>query len=475
MTVNEQDIDFMMFIRSEPTQADQAAVKAKLNAICERKRIVTKSVEDIGDATIVVFKTADDADLCAEELLKCGCIPGADANGGKLSFHIGLSVGPSDQKDRIKNSRNAEALSKNAEHNQVVISTSVYQKLSAAAQQYYKPSEKIGPIDGHRRYARDLRVCFVISPIGPENSAVRRDADRVYNNYIQRACNYAGYRPVRGDLMSGSHIGDEVASALAAEPMVIAYLGDGTPGWNPNVMYEIGQRQANGLPMVLLQAKTTNGDKTALPFDIAQERVIEVPSEQEEATMNVDRRSQIVQTIFSRIEKESETPDLEQWRYPLAYGTIVIEGNNGKNTRFIDASGELMDLFGKDVKLKPLKEVIDSIANQMNQNQRAKFMDEQAEILGRIYSDACDVFSQDSNRLLQKLTPTVPIIFDDHENSKYVGRAYLPFIVRFKKDKLLRLTVIYIEVTSAVRKVIERGVEFYCCKWNDQVQLPELQ
>jgi hypothetical protein len=58
---------------------------------------------------------------------------------------------------------------------------------------------------------------------------------------------------------------------------------------------------------------------------------------------------------------------------------------------------------------------------------------------------------------------TVPFVFQQHQNQKYQGHAFLPIIIRYYFNRLtnvLRLKVLYIDVTSAT-KLNERG--YYTC------------
>jgi hypothetical protein len=42
------------------------------------------------------------------------------------------------------------------------------------------------------------KVCFVISPLGPDDSATRKRADYVLETYIAPACERASYDPYSG-------------------------------------------------------------------------------------------------------------------------------------------------------------------------------------------------------------------------------------------------------------------------------------
>src|SRR5271157_3225727 len=113
------------------------------------------------------------------------------------------------------------------------------------------------------------RVCFVISPMGDDNSPVRSRADYVLKTYIEPACQMAGYQAVRADQGVGRDIVAGVNTALQNAPMCIASMGStpecstascsGTAFWNANVMIEVGYRLASRLPLIFLCDRDSGG------------------------------------------------------------------------------------------------------------------------------------------------------------------------------------------------------------------------
>lgn len=110
------------------------------------------------------------------------------------------------------------------------------------------------------------RLCFVIAPIGEEDSDVRRRSDQVLKHVIALAAKECGYSTLRADKISEPGIiTSQVIQHLVEDPLVIADLTD----WNPNVFYELAVRHAVRKPVVqIIQA----GQK--IPFDVAGTRTI---------------------------------------------------------------------------------------------------------------------------------------------------------------------------------------------------------
>ncbi len=78
---------------------------------------------------------------------------------------------------------------------------------------------------------------------------------RVYNHLIKPACEKSGFKPVRADdVASSNYIIIDILHKILDSDMVLCDLS----GRNPNVLYELGIRQAFNLPTVLIKdIKTT--------------------------------------------------------------------------------------------------------------------------------------------------------------------------------------------------------------------------
>lgn len=119
--------------------------------------------------------------------------------------------------------------------------------------------------------AKKVEECFVIMPISDPKGYEDGHFKHVYDDIVSKACEIAGYKPIRADDVNETNlIHADILRKIIDTPMAVCDLSNR----NPNVLFELGIRQAFDKPVVLIQERGT------LPiFDISILRYTEYHKE----------------------------------------------------------------------------------------------------------------------------------------------------------------------------------------------------
>jgi hypothetical protein len=149
------------------------------------------------------------------------------------------------------------------------------------------------------------KTCFVVCPIGEEDSEQRKHSDMILRHLIQPVLSEVGFSVIRADKIEKSGlITQQILEHLVKARLCIADLSFS----NPNVFYELGVRHLSQLPAIQIIRK---GDK--LPFDVSQGR-----------TITIDTND--VYTLIDRI--ESAKKELLQYINPIVSNTSYDVGDD---------------------------------------------------------------------------------------------------------------------------------------------------
>lgn len=113
----------------------------------------------------------------------------------------------------------------------------------------------------------ERKECFIIMPISDQEGYEAGHFKLVYEDIIKVACERAGFCPIRADDVKQTNlIHKDILQRLLDTPMAVCDLSSN----NPNVLFELGIRQAFDKPVVLIKDKLTKSI-----FDISPLRCIE--------------------------------------------------------------------------------------------------------------------------------------------------------------------------------------------------------
>lgn len=112
---------------------------------------------------------------------------------------------------------------------------------------------------------KEKKMCFVITPIGDNNSDIRRHIDGIIDQAIVPALGDKYDIIVAHRKYEIGSINEKVIRSVFEAELVIANLTN----TNPNVMYELAIRHSFGKPAIVIAEKGTK-----LPFDVIDENTI---------------------------------------------------------------------------------------------------------------------------------------------------------------------------------------------------------
>ena len=113
--------------------------------------------------------------------------------------------------------------------------------------------------------AQDEKKCFIITPIGEENTEIRRHIDGIIDQAIAPALAGKYAIEVSHRKYEIGSINEKIIRSIYEAELVIANLTT----LNPNVMFELAIRYSFGKPVIVIAEKGTK-----LPFDIIDENTI---------------------------------------------------------------------------------------------------------------------------------------------------------------------------------------------------------
>lgn len=95
-----------------------------------------------------------------------------------------------------------------------------------------------------------INDCFIIMPIADQEGYDKGHFNKVYEDIFKVACNKSGFKAIRADEVKQTNlIHLDILQKLIESPMAICDLSNR----NPNVLFELGLRQAFDKPTVLVQ------------------------------------------------------------------------------------------------------------------------------------------------------------------------------------------------------------------------------
>jgi len=130
-------------------------------------------------------------------------------------------------------------------------------------------------------------------PISDSENYTPGHFGRVYEHIIRPACEQAGFTPIRADeIMSTNYNALDIIKHIISTEMAICDLSSR----NPNVLYELGIRQAFNLPVTLVKDTKTNRVFDIQGFrDIEYDETLRIDNVQ----VTVDELSEVIKNTYN--------------------------------------------------------------------------------------------------------------------------------------------------------------------------------
>lgn len=199
------------------------------------------------------------------------------------------------------------------------------------------------------------KKCFIVTPIGNENSDTRRAAEGVIDAVIVPVLTSIGFKEehitVAHRMPQPGSINKQVVQRILEDDLVIANLSN----LNANVMYELAVRHCSRKPVI--QICEDNGTK--LPFDIIEERTIFYKNDMLGTVQLGDNLRRMVPEALSDTKVDN----------PIYR---VIESNIIQNSENIKDSDKYMISRLNDIELSIAKLLRNDILSDRNQQKERK-------------------------------------------------------------------------------------------------------
>lgn len=189
--------------------------------------------------------------------------------------------------------------------------------------------------------------CFIIMPIADTDDRPKGHFQHVYSNIIKPACESAGYKPVRADEVKQTNlIHLDILKQLIEAPIAICDLSNR----NPNVLFELGIRQAFDKPTVLIQEKGT-----PKIFDIAPLRYLEYCKEMRYHDV-LESQNELSEAISATVSADGQQGNVNSIVKLLAL-------NSPAQMPDIENSRELLSLDVMHAEVRQMKSLLENVAS----------------------------------------------------------------------------------------------------------------
>ncbi len=182
--------------------------------------------------------------------------------------------------------------------------------------------------------------CFVIMPIGDHPSYEKGHFTKIYRDLIKPAIENAGFEAYRADDGGGSqNIQIDIIKKIIEAPMALCDLSTR----NPNVLFELGIRQAFDLPVALIQEIGTERIFDIQTFNTGEYRSARIYDEV------MQDRENITNLIKTTYEKHNKGEGINSIIRLLPIDKAKLSGKSVGSEELIKIMFNQMNILSKDI------------------------------------------------------------------------------------------------------------------------------
>ena len=289
------------------------------------------------------------------------------------------------------------------------------------------------------------KKCFIITPIGSENSTTFRKAKGVIESVIKPILIEYGFDDVKPayEINVSGMINTQIINRIIDDDLVIVNL----TGNNPNVMYELCLRHVVAKPIIHICE-----DGTSLPFDIKDSRTIFYKDDM----LGVKELENKLRKFVAEIEY-----DIDQMDNPIytasKYGKLLKETREG--TKENEILRLLLDISNK----------VDGDSFGNSRSRSVDYGDEDNIYAKHVYNALAKISSDDIDNINEKVGSDGMIEFEELAQIVDVNASVLKQILI--KQNVLKKSAKYLDRFWVGERVVNKFLEFVCDCRNEKKAL----
>lgn len=209
--------------------------------------------------------------------------------------------------------------------------------------------------------------CFIIVPIGANNSSTRRRTDGIIEAAIKPVLEKYNFIPVPAHQIADTgSITHGIIEHILEDRLVIADITE----LNPNVMYELAVRHCAAKPII-----TIAEEGTKLPFDIADQRTVFYINDAQGIIDLQDQLDKIINSLSLKLDSDDIDNPIYKVKKDIVIRDSIIGGaENPETTKyFLDKLDQIAESVSQlSTRVNSVNNIGNDQASELNMSMKSK-------------------------------------------------------------------------------------------------------